>query len=146
MEIDCDGMKTPECNFATDPDFTGDTTLHDSRDRPLYAAHLPYVVVPFPDEHWNFRMNDVRLGAPVAIIYGGRIQCGVLGDLGTMGEASYAMAQSLGIDPDPHQGGTYSKMTYIIFEHSRISPAEDHAKAVDLCMARLAEFVQSSER
>jgi hypothetical protein len=145
MTIDSDGMITKECSFATDPDFRDDTTLKDSHGRPLDAAHLPYVVAPYPDEHWNFTKSGVRLGDVVAIIYEGRIRCGVLGDVGTMGEASVAMAQSLGIDPDPHQGGTSSKMTYIIFKNSRISPVEDHEQATHRCMARLAEFVRSGE-
>ncbi len=140
MTVDCDGVVTNECNRTTDPDFTSDTTLHDSDGKPLDAAHLPYVVAPFPDKHWNFREHGVWLGAPVVVIYQGRMNCGILGDEGTMGEASYAMAKSLGIDPDPVKGGTYSKMTYITFEHLRVSPVEDHTKAVDLCTQSLARF------
>ncbi len=42
----------------------------------------------------------------------------MVGDTGPdeiIGEASYATAKALGIDPDPETGGTDSGVTYIVF-------------------------------
>ena len=51
-----------------------------------------------------------------------------------IGEASYAMATLLGIDPDPATGGTGSGVTYIAFTGptSVVNKIEDHAEAVRL--------------
>jgi hypothetical protein len=57
----------------------------------------------------------------------------VFGDTGPsqiIGEGSYALAKSLGIDPDPLRGGTDAGVTYIVFPGSRVAPVEDHAAAV----------------
>lgn len=143
MTVDCDGMVTMPCNRSTDPDFMDDTSLHDSRDKPLNAAFLPYVVVPVPSKYWDFRREGIRLGAPVVVIFNRHMACGILGDEGTMGEASYAMAKELGIDPNPYTGGTSSKMTYITFPGINVFPPEDHVKAVRACISRLVQFIQS---
>jgi hypothetical protein len=62
---------------------------------------------------------------------------GVFGDEGPsniIGESSYAMAKSLGIDPNPESGGTDSGVTYIAFTGSGAvaSPIESHAKAASM--------------
>ena len=46
MDIDCDGIRTTQCNENTDCCFQPDTAFHTSTDQPLNAAQLPYVVVP----------------------------------------------------------------------------------------------------
>ena len=51
-----------------------------------------------------------------AVIFNGKIQYAVFGDTGPtdiIGEASYACAQKLGINPDPKNGGVGSGVTYI---------------------------------
>ncbi len=52
------------------------------------------------------------------MIYKGKIEYGIIGDTGPddiIGEASYAMAKSLGIDPDPSTGGTDDEVVYVAF-------------------------------
>jgi glycosyl hydrolase group 75 (putative chitosanase) len=51
-----------------------------------------------------------------------------------IGEASYAMAKNLGIDPDPSTGGTDSGVTYIAFTGAGavVPKIEDHPAAVTL--------------
>jgi hypothetical protein len=66
------------------------------------------------------------------VIHGDRVRYAVVGDTGPrdiIGEASYAAAEALGIDPDPHTGGTPSGVTYIVFKNSRVEPIEDRAAA-----------------
>ena len=71
---------------------------------------------------------------------------GVFGDEGPdniIGEASYAMAASLGIDPDPSVGGTDDTVTYIVFtgEGAAVDPIEDHAAAESLGLELAAQLV-----
>ncbi len=133
MDIDCDGRPGPRCNARTDPYFSSSTAFVQSDGRPLSSEETPYVVVPAPSTVWNHRSHGVRGGSVVAVVYRDRVRYGVVGDTGpadVIGEASYAMAESLGIDPDPRGGGTPSGVTYIVFRNSRVTPIEDHRAAV----------------
>ena len=79
----------------------------------LAASVTPYVVIPT-----DFRPTGLAGGGVVAVIYGGKLQYAVFGDTGPdniIGEASYACAAALGIDPDPGTGGTDGPVTYIAF-------------------------------
>ena len=63
----------------------------------------------------------------MAVIYGGKVQYAVFGDTGPdniIGEASYACAAALGIDPDPLTGGTDGPVTYIAFLGSGAIPPD----------------------
>jgi hypothetical protein len=89
--------------------------------------------VPGPSHIWDHREHGVRGGAVVAVVHGDRVRYGVVGDVGPraiIGEASHAMARSLGIRPDPHGGGTDAEVTYIAFKDSRVAPIEDRTAAV----------------
>ncbi|WP_053707341.1 glycoside hydrolase family 75 protein [Streptomyces sp. NRRL B-3648] len=133
MDIDCDGRPTTHCNSSTDPMFAAITAFQQSDGRELSAETLPYVVVPAPSARWDYRAYGVRGGSVVAVVHGDRVQYAVVGDTGPsdlIGEASYAAAAGLGIDPDPQVGGVPSDVTYIVFRDSRVSPIEDHAAAV----------------
>jgi hypothetical protein len=147
MDIDCDGVRTAQCNEDTDCCFYPDTAFHTSTDQPLNAATLPYVVVPSPSGTWDYRNFGVQGGGIVAVIYNNQIEYAVVGDTGPtdiIGEASYATAQHLGINPDPSNGGTDSGVTYIVFKNSQISPIEDHAKAVSTGQSLARQFVDSN--
>ncbi|UZK53506.1 glycoside hydrolase family 75 protein [Streptomyces drozdowiczii] len=147
LDIDCDGRATAACNAATDPSFHGDTAFHASDGRPLNAAELPYVVVPAPSGTWDYAKSGIRGGGVVAVVHGGKVEYAVVGDVGPeriIGEASYATAKSLGIDPDPSSGGAPSGVTYILFKDSRVSPIEDHEAAVRTGRALAGEFVRDS--
>ncbi|MFF5159582.1 glycoside hydrolase family 75 protein [Streptomyces sp. NPDC000348] len=133
MDIDCDGRPGLRCNAGTDPYFSASTAFAQSDGRPLSSEETPYVVVPAPSAVWDYRSHGVRGGSVVALVYGDRVRYAVVGDTGPadiIGEASYAAAESLGIDPDPRGGGTPAGVTYIVFKDSRVTPIEDHEGAV----------------
>ena len=141
MDIDCDGKKTSACNSSTDSSWQNQTAATDSHGKPLVAAAVPYVVVPGVSSRWSFDSAGIGLGTVAAVIYDGKLTFGVVGDIGPkaiIGEASYAMADSLGIDPNPSTGGVDSGVSYILFTGSDavLKRNEDHAEAVTLGMER----------
>jgi hypothetical protein len=132
MDIDCDGQPGTRCNHRTDRSYTAATAYTQSDGRPLDAERLPYIVVPAASHLWDHRAHGVRGGSVAAVVHGDRVRYAVVGDTGPrdiIGEASYAAAEALGIDPDPHTGGTPSGVTYIVFKGSRVTPIEDRAAA-----------------
>lgn len=144
MDIDCDGRITEACNSRTDPSFLPETAFRTSAGRPLDSARLPYVVVPGPGPLWNHTRSGIDGGGVAAVIYRDQVQYAVVGDTGPtgiIGEASYATAEALGIDPDPRSGGTASGVTYILFKDSEVSPIESRAAAVAAGRALAREFV-----
>ncbi|MEU5281775.1 glycoside hydrolase family 75 protein [Streptomyces asoensis] len=135
MDIDCDGQRTSKCSESTDPWYQDDTAFHQSDGKPLRADTLPYVVVPSSSSIWNYGSAGIKGGGVVAVIYQNKVEYAVVGDTGPtkiIGEASYATAKALGIDPDPENGGTDSGVTYILFKNSQVSPIESHSAAVSL--------------
>ncbi|MEU6592489.1 glycoside hydrolase family 75 protein [Streptomyces sp. NPDC046881] len=135
MDIDCDGQRTTNCNEDRDPWYQDDTAFHQSDGKPLKAETLPYVVVPSTSSIWNYSSAGIKGGGVVAVIYNNKVEYAVVGDTGPtkiIGEASYATAKALGIDPDPATGGTDSGVTYILFKNSQASPIESHSAAVTL--------------
>ncbi len=148
MDIDCDGRPGPRCNARTDPYFLASTAFAQSDGRPLSSEETPYVVVPAPSAVWNHRSHGVRGGSVVAVVYRDRVRYAVVGDTGPadiIGEASYATAESLGIDPDPRAGGTPSGVTYIVFRDSRVTPIEDHTAAVTAGERLARRFVDADD-
>ncbi|MGW1913088.1 glycoside hydrolase family 75 protein [Streptomyces sp. NPDC002076] len=135
MDIDCDGQRTTNCNENRDPWYQDDTAFHQSDGKPLKAESLPYVVVPSSSSIWNYSSAGIKGGGVVAVIYNNKVEYAVVGDTGPtkiIGEASYATAKALGIDPDPKTGGADSGVTYILFKNSKVSPIESHSAAVSL--------------
>ncbi|GGU85326.1 hypothetical protein GCM10010260_17570 [Streptomyces filipinensis] len=135
MDIDCDGQRTTNCNADRDPWYQDDTAFHQSDGKPLKAESLPYVVVPSSSSIWNYSGAGIKGGGVVAVVYDNKVEYAVVGDTGPtkiIGEASYATAKALGIDPDPATGGVDSGVTYILFKNSKASPIESHSAAVSL--------------
>lgn len=144
LDIDCDGRPGRRCNARTDPYFSASTAFAQSDGRPLSAEKTPYVVVPAPSTVWNHRAYGVRGGSVAAMVYRDRVRYAVVGDTGPagiIGEASYAAAESLGIDPDPRTGGASSGVTYIVFRNSKVTPIEDRGAAVAEGKRLAREFV-----
>ncbi|WP_434975556.1 glycoside hydrolase family 75 protein [Streptomyces mesophilus] len=144
LDIDCDGRPSRACNKRTDPFFLPTTAFQDSAGRQLDSAALPYVVVPGPSKAWDHRKWGVHGGGVVAVIYRGKVQYAVVGDTGPtdlIGEASYATARALGIDPHPVHGGADGGATYIFFRDSRVRPIENHREAVRLGQSLARKFV-----
>jgi hypothetical protein len=146
MDVDCDGQRTSQCNENTDCCFQADTAFHQSDGKPLNAAALPYVVVPSPSSTWDYRKFGIAGAGVVAVIYNNQVTYAVVGDTGPtdiIGEASYATASSLGINPDPSNGGTDSGVTYLFFKNSKVTPIESHANAVSTGEALARQFVDN---
>ena len=149
MDVDCDGKTTAQCNSNTDPSYQNQTSATDSNNGPLDAAALPYVVIPLPSSRFDYGAGGLALGSVVAVLYNGQLQYGVFGDEGPsdiIGEASYAMAKSLGIDPDPATGGVDSGVTYIAFTGPTgvVGTIEDHAMAIQVGQTRAAELIAAN--
>ncbi|MFJ7201487.1 MULTISPECIES: glycoside hydrolase family 75 protein [unclassified Streptomyces] len=147
MDIDCDGEITAACNEDTDPWFQNGTAFETSAGNPLNAEKLPYVVVPSISSIWNYSDAGIKGGGVVAVIYNNKVEYAVVGDTGPnkiIGEASYATAKALGIDPDPETGGTESGVTYILFKNSKVSPIESHSAAVTAGDALAKQFIQNN--
>ncbi|MFI5608527.1 ricin-type beta-trefoil lectin domain protein [Amycolatopsis sp. NPDC051903] len=143
MDIDCDGQRTSQCNENTDCCFYPDTAFHTSGDQPLNAAQLPYVVLPQPTSTWDYRNYGIDGGSVVAVIYNNKVTYAVVGDTGPtsiIGEASYATAVSLGIDPDPSTGGTEGPVTYVVFPN-RVNPIENHSTAVSVGESAAGQWI-----
>ncbi|MFI6943707.1 glycoside hydrolase family 75 protein [Streptomyces sp. NPDC050418] len=144
LDIDCDGRPSRACSRKTDPYFLPTTAFQDSAGRHLDSAKLPYVVVPGPSKAWDHTKWGVHGGGVVAVIYRGKVQYAVVGDTGPtdlIGEASYATARSLGIDPHPVTGGADGGATYLFFRGSRVRPIESHREAVRVGEALARKFV-----
>ena len=144
LDVDCDGKVSTQCNLMTDPWFMGQTAANDSMGQPLDAATLPFVVVPGRSTKFDYRTAGLAMGSVVAVVHGDELVYGVLGDVGPttyIGEASYRMAELLGIDPDPRVGGTEEPVSYIAFtgEDARVEIIEDHDEATSLGIALAGE-------
>ncbi|MGW3284122.1 glycoside hydrolase family 75 protein [Streptomyces sp. NPDC001002] len=147
MDIDCDGQRTAKCSESTDPWYQDDTAFHQSNGQPLRADSLPYVVVPSSSSIWNYSSAGIKGGGVVAVIYNNKVEYAVVGDTGPtniIGEASYATASALGIDPNPETGGTDSGVTYILFKNSQVSPIENHNNAVTLGDSLAKQFLNNN--
>jgi hypothetical protein len=147
MDIDCDGIRTANCNEDTDCCYQGDTSLHQSNGQPMQADLTHFFVIPQNSAAaWHFRDAGVNLGDVGAVIFNNKLVYAVFADTGPtaiIGEASFATAQTLGINPDPSNGGTESGVTYIVFPNSRPTAVEDNAAITAKGEAVAAAFVGS---
>jgi Fungal chitosanase of glycosyl hydrolase group 75 len=143
MDIDCDGMATKNCNRTRDPSFQDSTALEPGG-RPLSAEATRYVVLPQRSAMFDYGKRNIALGAVAAVIYKGKVAYAVFGDTGPkaiVGEASYAVASALGINPDPATGGVASRVTYIVFKGTTVAAPRSNAsiaRAGEAAAARLA--------
>jgi hypothetical protein len=90
-------------------------------------------VIPLPSSRFSYSKSGIRPGTTAAIIYNNRVVYAVFADEGPsniIGEASYATARDLGINPNPKNGGVDSGVTYIVFPNSVPSPVEKNS-AID---------------
>lgn len=146
MDIDCDGQVSTVCNTGTDlvPAADGLPGIGRQvpglrrgalRRRPRSRPALELLRV------WD------QGGGVAAVIHDGKVRYAVVGDTGPaaiIGEGSYALARSLGIDPDPRTGGTASGVTYILFRNSQASPIESPAAAVAAGEALARKFADGA--
>jgi hypothetical protein len=130
MDIDCDGHTTPgKCDKDHDCCYLQDTNVHGPNGA-LTSSEDPYVVIPIdfgcPGEPTFPDYPGIKAGTVVAVIYGKKIYYGVFGDCGPpeiIGEASYSMAERLGIPPSALNGGVLGQtVTYIVFTGNATVP------------------------
>ncbi|WP_018532781.1 MULTISPECIES: glycoside hydrolase family 75 protein [unclassified Streptomyces] len=144
LDVDCDGRPGRHCNRRTDPLFLNATAHQQSDGRHLSAEKLPYVVVPGVSRIWNPARSGIRGGTVAALVHRGRVLYAVVGDTGPtdlIGEASYAAAAALGIDPDPVRGGTADEVTYVLFPGTTARPIENHGAAITAGQAAARKFL-----
>ena len=133
LDVDCDGGRTAVC--MADPSYLPDTSTTGSDGLPIDAETVPFVVIPLPSARFRYPDHDIDLGQLALVTYGDRWAFGVFADegpSGIIGEASYAMASALGIDPDPSTGGADAGATFVIFTgaSARVATADDPDGAV----------------
>jgi len=147
MDIDCDGRMTPGKCPGPDPSYQPDTAFHNLADQPLEAAVTPYVVIPADFAYPG--LDTVAGGNVVAVIYNHQLEFAVFGDTGPtdiIGEASYACADDLGIDPNPATGGIGSGVTYVVFVGTGTAPhdIEDRTETAQLGNQLLAQLLANN--
>jgi hypothetical protein len=133
MDIDCDGVQTSNCNHDTDPWYQNQTSFETSKGKPFQADKTHYFVIPLPSSRFSYKSSGIKPGSVAAIIYKNKVVYAVFADEGPsniIGEASYATAKALGINPDPENGGADSGVTYIVFPGKVPSPVESNS-AID---------------
>ena len=130
MDVDCDGVASSVCNSSTDPWYQGQTSFPTSKGKSFTASTTHYYVIPLPSSKFSYKTAGIKPGTVAAIVYQNKVLYAVFADEGPsniIGEASYATARDLGIDPDPENGGTDSGVTYIVLKGNVPSPVEDNA-------------------
>ena len=129
FDIDCDGQRGEQCNEDTDPAYQPETAWPQSDGEPLNAAKLPYIVVPTPNDTWDYGEAGIGGGTVAAVVYEDKVAYAVVGDVGPenmIGEGSYRLAEQLGMDPDPATGGVSGEVVdFVLFPDVKISPIED---------------------
>lgn len=144
MDIDCDGGRGSIC--MSDPDYLPETSGVDSMGAPLDASTLPFIVIPLASSRFRYADHGIRIGQIGLVLYRDRMVFGIFGDAGPasiIGEASFAMAEALGIPSHPSTGGVSSGVTYLVFTGAgaRVTRNEDHAEAVRLGEPLLDAFL-----
>ena len=156
LDIDCDG---PVLDYRCSNDVQGQSELS-CGDATINPAVTPFYVIPInragsdnpsalPADYFDYTKNGIDIGQIAAIIYNDKvIYCPFLDECGipfVIGEASYAAAEMLGIDPDPTNGGVDSGAIFITFKGAlnRLNEGEydDHAKALEIGNACALAFV-----
>jgi hypothetical protein len=151
LAVDCDGKKTTICNSSQDPQYQSSTVGKDSAGDSLDASVVPYVEVPTPGAIFNYHSAGLSMGSVAAVIYKDHLAYGVVGheqDADVIGAASYAMADALGINPDPVSGGLESEdVTYFAFTGaSNVVPAlEDQAAVSALAKAAATTLIAAGD-
>ncbi|UPT75294.1 MAG: glycoside hydrolase family 75 protein [Elusimicrobiota bacterium] len=103
LAIDADGDSEA---YRSDKTGQSQTALLYKNGRSLDPTRIPFIVVPtdFGNTHPN-----VKLGDYATVSYGPKTIYAIVGDrgpAGVLGEASIAVARSLGINADPNRGGS----------------------------------------
>jgi hypothetical protein len=146
LDVDCDGITTSHCNKNTDCCYQNQTSFETSKGKSFQADLTHYFVIPLPSSRFSYSKSGIKPGSVAAIIYQNKIVYAVFADEGPnniIGEASYATARDLGINPDPKNGGVDSGVTYIVFPGQVPSPVEANSAIDKKGAAAASAFVNS---
>jgi hypothetical protein len=146
LDVDCDGVSSSVCNSSTDPWYQGQTSFTTSTGRSFTASTTHYYVIPLPSSKFSYSSAGIKPGTVAAVIYQNKIVYAVFADegpSGIIGEASYATARDLGIDPNPASGGTDSGVTFIVFKGNVPSPVETNSVITAKGQAAAAAWLAS---
>jgi hypothetical protein len=144
LDVDCDGVSTSVCNASTDPWYQGQTSFSTSNGSSFTASTTHFFVIPLPSSRFSYQTAGIRPGNVGAVIYNNKIVYAVFADEGPsniIGEASYATARDLGIDPNPESGGTDGPVTFIVFTGTVPNPVENNATIDSVGAAAASAFV-----
>jgi len=115
MAIDADG--SPRAT-SIDPTGQSRTSLRYKGGASVNAEQTNYFVLPLE----RYQQYGVRLGDIAAVRYNDQVRFAVFADVGPhqkLGEGSMALAASLGVNPNPRNGGTQRpEVEYIVFPGS----------------------------
>jgi hypothetical protein len=146
MDIDCDGIRTKNCNEDTDCCYQPQTSFETSKGKSFQADKTHFYVIPLPSSKFSYKSNGIKPGSVAAVIFKNKVVYAVFADegpAGIIGEASFATAKALGINPDPSNGGVDSGVTYVVFPGQVPSPVEDNAKIDAKGVAAATAFINS---
>jgi Fungal chitosanase of glycosyl hydrolase group 75 len=146
LDVDCDGLGTSHCNASTDPWYQAQTSFTTSSGQYFTADTTHYFVIPLPSSRFSYQSAGIRPGNVGAVVYHNKIVYAVFADEGPddiIGEASYATARDLGIDPNPDTGGTDGPVTFIVFTGTVPNPVENNATIDSVGAAAAGAFVGS---
>jgi hypothetical protein len=144
MDIDCDGITTSRCNSTADPSYFDETSFQTSTGQFFTADVTHFFVIPLPSSRFNYQSAGIRPGNVGAVIYNNKVVYAVFADEGPddiIGEASYATAQALGVDPDPATGGTEGPVTFIVFTGTVPDPVENNSVIDQVGASAASTFV-----
>jgi Ricin-type beta-trefoil lectin domain/Fungal chitosanase of glycosyl hydrolase group 75 len=147
MDIDCDGISTSHCSHSTDPAYYNETSFQTSTGAFFTADVTHYFVIPLPSSRFNYTSAGIKPGNVGAVIYNNKLVYAVFADEGPddiIGEASYATAVALGIDPNPATGGTAGPVTFVVFTGTVPKPVENNATIDSVGATAASAFVGTS--
>lgn len=124
MTIDADG--SPRAR-QIDPTGQLNTSLRHRDGRPVNAETVPYFVLP----GGQYKHLGIKLGDMAAVRYNGKVAFAVFADVGPrhkLGEGSMALAQELGINHNPRNGGVRGGVEYMVFPGSGNGTPGDHQR------------------
>jgi hypothetical protein len=114
MAIDADGA--PDAR-RIDPTGQTQTSLRHQDGSSVNAREHPYFVLPAG----RYKQYGIRTGDIAAVRYNGKVEFAVFADVGPghkLGEGSMALAQQLGINNNPRNGGVAGGVEYLVFPQS----------------------------
>lgn len=124
MTIDADG--SPRAR-QIDPTGQLNTSLRHRDGRSVNAETVPYFVLP----GGQYKHLGIKLGDMAAVRYNGKVAFAVFADVGPrhkLGEGSMALAQQLGINHNPRNGGVRGGVEYMVFPGSGDGTPGDHQR------------------